>query len=614
MVGRRRPGRGLRVARAGWLVALSLVAAAATVLVLDGAAPAGPPSSLQLPPAPASPTVLVVLDGVTADDATSPARMPALAALAARGASWRARVDAVVPSTVAGIQALVEGRAAMPASFLADFGAPPAERGGLLQAARGAGRRVFVAGPHLWTDLYGEHVDASATVTTVGADDERLVAAALAAIASRRFDLVVLHLAATDDAAHVHGVRSAAYADALRRADDDVGRVRRAVPDGARLIVTADHGVTDAGGHAGVEPAVVTVPVIVTPALPGATARRQVDVPALARASLGLAPPDDAPARPVAELTATRGHLATTLGLTAGAFGGGLLALVVAPSRARGRHVAPLIALFFVTTALVTAGIAPLALLLLGAVAPALLLRAPRRGGRPPRAGPLALGGVAGAGLGVLRLVDGADGGRASPTTIVAAVALAALVAAWLGRRRAATLVGVVVVVVVVGLTRSLGEGASLSTIDVRAAFALVDGPLGVPGAVAAVMLRHGLVAGACALGVAWALVSSDAPPRRLDGLLRGLTAALLAQALVFTLAYGAGALAAHASAWDAAQRLRGLGLGGLVRLALEGTALYLTLGTALAIAAARPKLDGRRNRRRVQVAESFTSRRRGGT
>src|SRR5690606_39593544 len=57
---------------------------------------------------------------------------------------------------------------------------------------------------------------------------------------------------------HVHGVRSAAYADSLRRADDAVGRVRRAVPDGARLIVTADHGVTDAGGHAGVEPDVVT--------------------------------------------------------------------------------------------------------------------------------------------------------------------------------------------------------------------------------------------------------------------------------------------------------------------------------------------------------------------
>ena len=101
----RGPLRALSVAgNAAALVLLILVLARRDVLFGPGE-PAPPPSSIRQTSAPATRVLLVVIDGLRADRVD---RMPHLAALARTGGRGTARVESLVPSTVAGIRALAE--------------------------------------------------------------------------------------------------------------------------------------------------------------------------------------------------------------------------------------------------------------------------------------------------------------------------------------------------------------------------------------------------------------------------------------------------------------------------------------------------------------------------
>ncbi|HEX2224058.1 MAG TPA: hypothetical protein VHN15_07615, partial [Thermoanaerobaculia bacterium] len=123
-------------------------------------------------------------------------------------------------------------------------------------------------------------------------------------------------------------------------------------------------------------------------------------------------------------------------------------------------------------------------------------------------------------------------------------------------------------------LARLAGETASLSTLDVRLAIRLVDGPLGLPGAVTAAALQPALPFLALLAGLAAALARIR--PEQAGAFATGLAGAVAGQAtaaaFIFAIADGYAAAA----------------LGLLVRLAGEvnsvflGSALVLVLGGAL--------------------------------
>jgi hypothetical protein len=100
--------RGLRsLAAAGnalALVLLVLVLARRDVLLGNRASP--PPAIRTAATAPASRVLVVVIDALRTDRID---RMPQLSALAHSGGRGTARIEALVPSTVAGIRALAEG-------------------------------------------------------------------------------------------------------------------------------------------------------------------------------------------------------------------------------------------------------------------------------------------------------------------------------------------------------------------------------------------------------------------------------------------------------------------------------------------------------------------------
>ena len=95
------------------------------------------------------------------------------------------------------------------------------------------------------------------------------------AIASGDAELVVLLVGAVDAAGHAHGGDSPEYRVAAEIADHALARVLGHV-DLAQdaIVVTADHGHTNRGGHGGVEPEVMSVPLILAGAgvKPGAVA------------------------------------------------------------------------------------------------------------------------------------------------------------------------------------------------------------------------------------------------------------------------------------------------------------------------------------------------------
>jgi hypothetical protein len=505
--------------------------------------------------------LLVVIDGLRADRIE---RLPHLSVLARTGGRGTARIESLVPSTVAGIRALAEGVVPPPASFTEDFGASTAGRGGIFAAVQEAGRSSFAAGPRLWADLYGPWLDGSVAIGTVRGDDPRVLRSAAAAL--HHHDLVVAHFGTPDDAAHQGGLLSGAYDAALARCDAALGELLRQVPPGMAVVVTSDHGISDRGGHAGPEPAVLEVPVVGRgPGLPSGElgSLRQRDLHRLVLAPLGLtmAVPEPAP-RP-------HSRWGLVLALVAGAAALSIWSLVAAGAESERAGFVLNAALWL---ALGSAFVMPW--LAMGVAVVALvgvsLARFPSPGGAGgDRRGSQGVRGLllAGAALAALRLLD-ALGSLDSPLPLPSPLAQIATlllgIAAGLALRRApGWLQGFGAVALPVLLARLLlGETLSLSTLDVREAFRLVDSPLGLPGAAVAALLRQALPFLAVLLGLL------ARPPADEDA--RGLVAAIGA------LLTGQAVVAALILRPDMELPGAPLGLGLLVRLIGETTALFL--------------------------------------
>jgi hypothetical protein len=127
------------------------------------------------------------------------------------------------------------------------------------------------------------------------------------ALAAGNADLVVLLVGAVDAAGHARGGDSPEYRDAAGMADHALARALARVDlSQDAVIVTADHGHTGKGGHGGVEPEVLTVPLIAAGAgiRRGATAidARLVDIAPTVAALLALPAPGHGLGRTLTEI------------------------------------------------------------------------------------------------------------------------------------------------------------------------------------------------------------------------------------------------------------------------------------------------------------------------
>jgi hypothetical protein len=187
-------------------------------------------------------------------------------------------------------------------------------------------------------------------------------------------DLVIMLVGAVDAAGHAHGGDSPQYRQAAEIADRALARALAKIDlTQDAVVITADHGHTGRGGHGGLEPEVLTVPLILAGAgvKPGATAldAHLIDIAPTVSALLGIPAPghglghtltellqldkQQVAARKIADetrLTLTRGVVAGAEARAevdvdanralrvAGVLGGALLAIVLAVMLVK-RHV-----------------------------------------------------------------------------------------------------------------------------------------------------------------------------------------------------------------------------------------------------------------------------------
>ena len=115
------------------------------------------------------------------------------------------------------------------------------------QVARQAGRTVHGSSHLPWfRELFPDGFD-TFTLARTHADDVLAV--------PELADIELLHPLYVDEAGHHHGAASAEYRAAVARADLEIGRLLARLDLTQDLVVlTADHGHRDAGGHGGAQP------------------------------------------------------------------------------------------------------------------------------------------------------------------------------------------------------------------------------------------------------------------------------------------------------------------------------------------------------------------------
>jgi len=120
-------------------------------------------------------------------------------------------------------------------------------------------------------------------------------------------ELVVMLVGAVDAAGHAHGGDSKEYREAAEIADRALARALKGIDlSQDAIVVTADHGHTGRGGHGGLEPEVLTVPLIMAGAgvKPGADSldAHLIDIAPTVSTLLGIPAPGHGLGRTLVEL------------------------------------------------------------------------------------------------------------------------------------------------------------------------------------------------------------------------------------------------------------------------------------------------------------------------
>jgi hypothetical protein len=213
--------------------------------------------------------VIVVLDGLRVDASQ---QMPTLNQMRAWGAD---RVVLVGQPSLSKPGWTVIGTGAWPeqSGITSNFTQKAIALDTIFLAAKRKGLTTALVGVDIWHQLYPSGADYDQTFSEAflypTSDQaallkgDRAVTSLVLDVLKTKPNLVVVHLFAPDHAAHSWGGVSEQYMEVVQNADHQLARILAALDlNEATLLVTADHGHLDRGGHGGQEPIVLRVPLV----------------------------------------------------------------------------------------------------------------------------------------------------------------------------------------------------------------------------------------------------------------------------------------------------------------------------------------------------------------
>jgi hypothetical protein len=251
---------------------------------------------------PVAPVVLVVVDGLRVDAFD---RMNYVSSLKSEAAFYVLRTGQ--PSLTLPSSAVIATGAWQDVTGVTTnwFEGPP-RQDSLFSLAKDNGLTAAIAGEEAWGELFGSQAARAYTRKWEDAYtrfDEETLKKALEFL-SERPALLLVHFVDTDMAGHDFGGASPEYLRCARHIDTLIAELHRRLADDSVLIVTADHGQIDKGGHGGWESVVTRVPLLMCgkPVRPGSFgSAEQTDIAPTVAALLGLSVPPYSQGRILAE-------------------------------------------------------------------------------------------------------------------------------------------------------------------------------------------------------------------------------------------------------------------------------------------------------------------------
>lgn len=277
--------------------------------------------------------VLIIVDGLRLDVSQ---KLPVLNELRKEGANLVVKVGQ--PSlSYPGWTVIASGAWQEISGVTTNWYKGPVQADNLFKIAKDSGLPSVVVGPPGWKKLFGPYVTEAITVEEPPEEappeewarvDEETYRFASEALDKYSSGFILIHFVGTDAMAHNYGGTSREYLDEALRVDGFIGKlVQKLDPDKDVLLVTADHGHIDRGGHGGWEEVVLKVPLVIK----GKAVRKglyteqtQADIAPTVAAFLGMPYPVHSQGRPLLELmeasSEIKGHKGMNAALQLAAF------------------------------------------------------------------------------------------------------------------------------------------------------------------------------------------------------------------------------------------------------------------------------------------------------
>ena len=238
------------------LVTLAILNIAATLpaLLLPEPVPEGEfPQPLEDFEAPSQHVLLIVLDGVPNRVFDDENMMPFMSQFEKVGAKVDVQAS-LMTLTGPCVKEMSTGREAANIDALRNWEVSNDGQDDPFHYALERGDSVAFTGFYVWSNLFTDSGFVHQTVddhgfSDISQSDDEALAIVDTWVATGKHDLMVAHLSGTDHAGHIHGTNSDIYAQRMNKLDLQLESLFSSLPDNWTVLITADHGMSDKGGH-----------------------------------------------------------------------------------------------------------------------------------------------------------------------------------------------------------------------------------------------------------------------------------------------------------------------------------------------------------------------------